>query len=253
MSSPLAAHVRINGSITAAAEKRLLVWIAARLSPRITSDALSLLGLAAMGAAGLSFAAMRWTPWGAPAAIAALAANWFGDSLDGTVARVRGQERPRFGFYVDHAIDLAGTTLLVAGMACSGLMHPTVALAVLSAYLLVSAESYLATHASGTFRMSFIGVGPTELRIVLGIGALKAAASPAVQVFGASVRLFDLGGAIAALGLAAAFVTAALRHTRALHRAEPLPRPGASPASTMARVVAHYPERACVDSPREVA
>jgi phosphatidylglycerophosphate synthase len=232
----VATHARICTSFTAAAERRLLIWIAARLPRRITSDALSTLGLAAMGAAGLSFAALRWTPWAAPAVVLCLAANWFGDSLDGTVARVRRQERPRFGYYVDHVIDLAGTTLLMTGVACSGLMHPLLALAVLVSYLLVSAESYLATHAAGLFRMSFLGVGPTELRVVLAIGAVKCARSPFVDLFGGpTVRLFDVGGGVALAGLAIAFAVAAARNTRSLHRAEPLPRPGMPAAGTTAQ------------------
>jgi archaetidylinositol phosphate synthase len=236
MSFRTATHTRTNTSLTAAAEKRLLVWIASRLPPSITSDALSTIGLAAMAAAGLSFAALRWTPWAAAAVVVSLAMNWFGDSLDGTVARVRRQERPRFGYYVDHVIDLAGTTLLMIGIACSGLMHPAVALAALAAYLLVSAESYLTTHAAGVFRMSFAGVGPTELRIVLAIGAFRGAASPWIQLLGGStVRLFDVGGIVATVGLLTAFATAAIGNTRALHREEPLPRAGASNRATPSR------------------
>jgi phosphatidylglycerophosphate synthase len=227
-------HTRTNNSLTAAAEKRLLVWIAARLPPVITSDLLSSIGLAAMAAAGLSFAALRWTPWAAAGIVVSLAVNWFGDSLDGTVARVRHQERPRFGYYVDHVIDLAGTTLLMSGVACSGLMHPTLALAVLAGYLLVSAESYLTTHAAGVFRMSFLGFGPTELRIVLAIGAIKGAVSPSIHLFGGPmVRLFDVGGVVASIGLLAAFLFAGLRNTRALHRSEPLPRTHTSAAAAL--------------------
>ena len=229
------AHVRHNASFTAAAEKRLLTWIAMRLPPWVASDALSARGLAAMFGVGASFAALRWTPWAAAAVVASLALNWFGDSLDGTVARVRRQERPRYGYYVDHVIDLTGTTLLMAGVACSGLMHPLLALAILVGYLLVSAESYLATHAAGVFRMSFLGFGPTELRIVLAIGAVKCARSPFVDLFGGpTVRLFDIGGSVAAVGLAIAFAAAAVRNTRSLHRAEPLPRSTAGAAGTVA-------------------
>jgi phosphatidylglycerophosphate synthase len=234
MPSRTVAHARANASLTAAAEKRLLVWIATRLPPWLTSDALSAVGLVAMAAAGLSFAALRWTPWAAPAVAVSLTANWFGDSLDGTIARVRHQERPRFGYYVDHAIDLAGTTMLMTGIAWSGAMHPTLAVVVLAAYLLVSAEAYLTTHAAGVFRMSFLGCGPTELRIVLAIGAIKCAASPSIHLLGGpEVRLFDAGGSVAAIGLLIAFATAAVRNTRALHRAEPLPRP-AMPSATRA-------------------
>src|SRR4029079_2127765 len=123
-------------------------------------------------AAGLSFAAYRVSAWAAAGVVVSLIANWLGDSVDGTVARVRNQQRPRYGFYVDHIIDVAGTTFLVGGMACSGLMSPLIALITLVLFLVVSAESYLATHAAGVFRMSFLGFGPTELRILIAAGAI---------------------------------------------------------------------------------
>lgn len=218
------AHTRENSGLLAAAEKRALLWIARRLPAGIHSDHLSALGLGAMGAAGLSFAAFQFTPWAAAGVLVSLFANWFGDSLDGTVARVRGQQRPRYGFYVDHVIDLAGTTLLLAGLACSGLMSPLAAALVLAGYLLVSAETYLATYAAGVFRMSFLGCGPTELRVLLAIGALRAAGDPWVSFGGlGSIRLFDLGAAIAATGLAIVFAVSAVRNTQALYAADPLP------------------------------
>ena len=144
-----ARHVREHRSVLAAAEKRALIWLAGRMPSRINSDHLSALGLISMLGAGLSFACFRFSPWAAAAVIACLAANWFGDSLDGTVARVRGHQRPRYGFYVDHVIDLAGSAFLLTGLAISGLMSPLFATVLLSAYLLVSAETYLATHAIG--------------------------------------------------------------------------------------------------------
>jgi len=217
-------HTRDNSSLTARLEKQLLVWIAHRLPESINSDHLSLLGLSSMALAGIAFAALGVTPWAALVVVLALVANWFGDSLDGTVARVRQQQRPRYGFYVDHIIDLAGTTMLIAGMACSGLMNPVIACAVLVGYLLVSSESYLATHASGVFRMSFLGFGPTELRLVLMAGAIRATQGAWVQPFGAApMRLFDIGGVIATCGLVAAFIVSSVRNTRALYLAEPIP------------------------------
>ncbi|MGC4083589.1 MAG: CDP-alcohol phosphatidyltransferase family protein [Vicinamibacterales bacterium] len=222
-SATAASHVRDNSSVTARLEKQLLVWMAHRLPRAIHSDHLSALGLGAMAAAGLAFAAFRVTPWAAVGVIAALAANWFGDSLDGTVARVRRQQRPRYGFYVDHIIDLAGTAMLLAGLAISGLMQPLVAALVLASYLLVSAESYLATHAAGVFRMSFLGFGPTELRLLLMAGAVRAAISPWVAPFGSPVLLFDIGGFVATVGLASAFIVSSIRNARALYVAEPMP------------------------------
>ena len=217
-------HVRENLSVTARIEKRVLIWIARRLPHFVNSDHLSALGLLAMAAAGLSFAAYPLTKWAALGVVVSLAANWFGDSLDGTIARVRNQQRPRYGFYIDHIIDVAGSAVLLTGMAYSGLMSPMVAMAVLVGYLLVSAESYLATHAAGTFRMSFLGFGPTELRIVLAIGAVKAAFSPWASLGTPDpLRLFDVGGVIAAAGLVFAFIAGSVRNTRALYVAEPLP------------------------------
>lgn len=220
-------HARENLGVLAQSEKRLLVWIARRLPDVIGSDHLSALGFIAMAFAGLSFVAYRVTPWAAAGVVVSLMANWFGDSLDGTVARVRNQQRPRYGFYIDHVIDIAGTTFLVGGMACSGLMNPLVGLAVLCVFLMVSAESYLATHAAGVFRMSFFGCGPTELRIVIAAGAIKAAISPWAAVGPLTgVKLFDVGGVVAIVGLTVAFVAASIRNTRALYRAEPLPADG---------------------------
>jgi phosphatidylglycerophosphate synthase len=185
-----------------------------------------------MVAVGVSFAALRFTPWGALGVIIALVANWFGDSLDGTLARVRDQQRPRYGYYVDHLIDLAGSTFLFAGLACSGFMSPLVALALLAGYLLVSAESYLATHAAGVFRLSFLGLGPTELRIVLAIGVVKIVWTPWVSLGQlGSIRLFDLGGVVALAGLLVAFAASAVRNTWALYEAEPL---GGSPRAPRA-------------------
>ena len=120
-------HSRDNRSLLAAREKQALVWLARRLPRAVTSDHLSMLGLGAMLAAGGSFAAFAHTRWAAAGVVTSLAVNWFGDSLDGTVARVRGCQRPRFGYYVDHVIDLAGAVFLMTGLAVSGLMSPMAA------------------------------------------------------------------------------------------------------------------------------
>jgi archaetidylinositol phosphate synthase len=216
-------HVREHRSILARAERRLLIHIAAHLPVAVTSDHLTALALVAMAAAGAAFATIQATAWSAGLFVVALAVNWFGDSLDGTVARVRDQQRPRYGYYVDHVVDLAGTTALVAGMAASNLMSPAIAIALLAAYCLVSAESYLATHSLGVFRISFAGVGPTELRILLAVGAVFVAREPWVTVAGRHLLLFDVGGIIATGGLFVAFVASSVRNTRALYLADPLP------------------------------
>jgi phosphatidylglycerophosphate synthase len=217
-------HVREHRSVLASAEKRLLIAIARRLPGWLSSDHLTLVGLLAMPAAGLAFAAIPLTPWAAALFAVALAVNWFGDSLDGTLARVRCQPRPRYGYYVDHVIDLAGTAALVAGMAASGLMTPTIALALVAAYFLVSAETFLATHSVGVFRLSFAGFGPTELRILLATGAFFVARNPYATIAGRRALLLDVGGIVVTGSLAAVFVISAIRNASALYIQEPLPR-----------------------------
>ena len=216
-----AAHIREHRSVLAAGERRLLIWIAERLPASISPDHLSALSLAAMACCGLAFIAYRWTNWAAAAVVLSLAAHWFGDSLDGTVARVRGIERPRYGYYVDHVLDLAATAFLLAGLACSPLMTPVVALALLAAFFAVSAESYLCAHTAGVFRLSFLGVGPTELRAGIAIAALQAARTPYVVVGGMRCLLFDAAGVIGTMGVAVAFGAAAARNGAALYAAEP--------------------------------
>jgi archaetidylinositol phosphate synthase len=122
---------------------------------------------------------------------------------------------------VDHVIDLTGTTIMVVGLGLGGFMTWTVALAVLAAWLLVSAESFLATHARGVFRMSFGWFGPTELRILIAIGALRVMGGSSVSPFGLGpYLLFDVGAIVAAVGMAVAFLIAAVRNSAALYREE---------------------------------
>ena len=214
-------HVREHRSILAAAEKRLLIFIAKRLPRGINSDHLTSLALAAMGLAGAAFAAARWDRRALWLVVVALVLNWFGDSLDGTLARVRRAERPRYGFYVDHVLDIAGATLLFGGLACSPFITPSIALTLLIAYLLVAGEVFLATAVRGVFKMSVGGIGPTELRIILAAGAIALLRDPYVSIGTLTVRLFDLGGALAAAGLLAVFVVSVLRNASALAVAEP--------------------------------
>jgi phosphatidylglycerophosphate synthase len=213
---------RVLTSFLAAIEKRCLVWMAARMPPWINSDHLTALALVAMIGCGASYWLARFHPIGIWLAIACLAMNWFGDSLDGTLARVRQQQRPRYGFYVDHVVDVFGATALFCGLALSGYMTPVVALVLLSTYLLVCIETYLATYCLGTFRISFFKMGPTELRILLAAGTLALRSHPTVMLFDRPYQLFDVGGVI---GSAALLVTAAIsaaRNGAQLYREEPL-------------------------------
>lgn len=214
---------RIHTSLTAAAEKRALTWMAQRAPRWLTSDQLTLLGLAAQIAAGLFFALARFDRRFLLAVVACIALNWLGDSLDGTLARVRHQQRPRYGFYVDHMVDVFGSLALLAGLALSGFLHWPVAAALLIAFLILAAESFLATHTLGQFHLSQGLFGPTELRLLLIAGVLALLRSPFCTLGGYKFRLFDVGGAIAAAAMFVLAVAVTLRHAAQLYREEPLP------------------------------
>lgn len=214
---------RVLTSALADVEKRTLVWIAHRLPHWVNSDHLTALALVAMAGCGLSYWLASVTPLALLFVVVGLVVNWFGDSLDGTVARVRGHQRPRYGFYVDHVIDCFGATFLFGGMALSSYMNPWIAIGILIAYILLCAEVFLATYCVGTFDISTWGFGPTELRILLSIGNIAVFFRPYTQLFGVTFRVFDVGGAIALVCLVAALITRAITHGRLLYRLEPLP------------------------------
>jgi phosphatidylglycerophosphate synthase len=210
-------------SMLAAVEKKTLVWLARRMPPWVNSDHLTMLGFAAMFLAGLVYWAARWDRRALIGVIAALAVNWFGDSLDGTLARVRNRLRPRYGFYVDHITDAIGTFFLMGGLALSSYMSPSIAMGLTIAYFLLSIEVYLTTYTIGTFHLSFWSFGPTELRLLLCIGNIALFFVPVIKLSGRQFLLFDVGGAIGIGGMALMLIWSAVRHTRMLYRAERLP------------------------------
>ncbi|HMG32368.1 MAG TPA: CDP-alcohol phosphatidyltransferase family protein [Blastocatellia bacterium] len=213
-------EVRLQTSLLTPLERRCLAWLAARLPERVNSDHLTLLGfLSTLGAAACYAVSRLW----APAIILScvfIAMNWFGDSLDGTVARARNKQRPRYGYYVDHVIDALGILAIVCGLAAGGLMTWTFALAFLVLLYLLFIDVYLATHALGIFRMSFFKLGPTELRVLLAIGSLRAMLKPTVRLFGQSYLLFDVAVVVAMVVISIMVIASVLRNTVALYRAE---------------------------------
>ena len=149
--------------------------------------------------AGASYLLARWHPVGLLLATACLALNWFGDSLDGTLARVRNRQRPRYGFYVDHMVDSFGALFLMGGLGASTYVDWRIAMGMLIAFLLLSIESYLASYTLGVFRLSFAKFGPTEIRILLSVGNVVLWFHPDLKVHGLPYRLFDFGGLVAAV------------------------------------------------------
>ncbi len=217
---PFPDMLRVQESWLAAAERRALLWLAARTPDRIGPDHLTVLGFIAQIGAGVCYTLAAWNRWALLGVIVCLGLNWLGDSLDGTLARVRQRLRPRYGFYVDHMVDTFGALALMGGLALSGYMHPVIAIGLLIAFLTLSIQSYLATHTLGEFRISFWRFGPTELRLLLAIGNLALFWKPIVKIFGERYRLFDVGGAIGLAGMGLMIIAFTVRNTIRLYREE---------------------------------
>ncbi len=211
-------------SLLAPLEKKTLIWLAHRLPARVNSDHLTSLGLLSLLAAGLCYWYSAYNKIGLLLVIGCLILNWFGDSLDGTLARVRNRQRPRYGFYLDHVVDAFGTLFLLGGLSLSGWISPMVALGLIVVYFMLSIEVYLATYTIGTFHLSFWKFSPTELRILLCIGNLVLLfVGPWGEVNGKRFLLFDIGGLVGIAGMAVMLLSAVYRHTRQLYEEERLP------------------------------
>src|SRR5580693_6894633 len=211
---------RVQQSWSAAREKRALGRMAARTPTSISPDHLTVFGLAAQIGAGACYALASWNRFWLLGVITCLALNWLGDSLDGTLARVRQRLRPRYGFYLDHMVDSFGALALMGGLAGSGYMHPWIAMGLLVAFLMLSIQTYLATYTLGEFRLSFWRFGPTELRILLAVGNLALLWKPMFHFLGGEYRLFDVGGAIGLAGMGLMLMVFTIENTGRLYREE---------------------------------
>lgn len=209
--------------LLAVPEKRLLRWVAARLPRWILPDDLTALGvLAAFGicaAYQLSNESDAWL-W---AASALLVVQWFGDSLDGTLARVRGIERPRYGYYLDHLVDAIATAAIGIGLGLSPFMLLSIGMLIVVGYLILSINVYLESQAFGRFSIGYGRIGPTEIRLVL-IALNTALVLGAGLDFGVGdldLTVFDAIGLGIAAAMLAMLADRARRNLRELARAEP--------------------------------
>jgi phosphatidylglycerophosphate synthase len=213
---------REHHSLLSGLEKRALLWLAPRLPAWVNSDHLTTLGFVSLIGVGASYWYARRSSAGLLWVIVFFILNWFGDSLDGTLARVRKRQRPRYGFYVDHVLDACGSVFVFGGLALSGYMSERIAVGLLVAYFLLSIEVYLATYTVGKFHLSFAMFSPTELRLLLIAGNLALLVHPYAIIAGKQYLLFDVGGAIGIVGIGVATLWSIARHTCYLYRAERL-------------------------------
>src|SRR3954463_16279081 len=176
--------------VLARPEQRLLEALARRLPARAHPDHLTVLALAAAVAFAVAAATGHfWTAAGL------LVVHWFGDSLDGTLARVRRAERPRYGYYLDHLADAVATALVGLGLGLSAHMHLAAGLVLVIAYLALSINSYLETQALGRFTLGYGRLGPTEARLALIVLLSAVALGAEVTLFGLTLLdLVALGG-----------------------------------------------------------
>jgi archaetidylinositol phosphate synthase len=209
--------------LLAAPERRLLCAVATRLPERVTSDHLTALGVLGAAITGIAYALSRTSPMWLFAASLGLVINWFGDSLDGTLARVRKQERPRYGYYLDHAVDVFTTGLIGAGVGLSPYVGMSSALALVAAYLALSINIYLEAQVFHVFRLSYGRLGPTEVRLLLIIGnTALALANQTLWTAGQIRPIANVTALLLAGGMTTLLLWRVGKNVKALGRLEPL-------------------------------
>lgn len=167
MTGQTKSSTRIQASFLAAAERRLLIWICPKLPAWVTPDQLTGLGLAAAMLTAVAYALSELDPLWLWLAVLGYFLNWFGDSLDGTLARYRKIERPAFGYFIDHSCDGLATLMIMAGLGLSPYVRLDIALLAAAGYLLLAVHTFLAAKVTNIFKVSQAGLGPTEARLAL--------------------------------------------------------------------------------------
>lgn len=183
--------IRIQTSVLNGLEKRVLVWFANHLPRWVNSDMMTAIGVFGAFLCGLGFVltnyGIKWL-W---LSSAGLVLNWFGDSLDGTIARVRNQQRPLYGYYLDHNIDTINEALMFIGAGLSPLMNMSVALACYAAYLALTVYVSINAHIKSEFKLTYGKMGPTEFRLIIIISQILLMYIPALTAYRGQVMIFD--------------------------------------------------------------
>lgn len=195
----------IQTSVLNAAEKRVLVWLAQRQPRWVSSDGLTAIGVAGAIIVALGYILSNYHIGWLWLASLGFVINWYGDSLDGTLARVRGPERSIYGFFLDHNVDGITMAIMCVGAGLSGMLSLYIAMAVLAVYLMLSISVYINAHLKNEFKLSYVSMGPTEFRLIMiVVNTLFATIAPlrewavCFDVFGTSFALgaFDIIGLV---------------------------------------------------------
>ena len=230
---PIENAVRIQTSILNGAEKKALKWLAERQPGWVSSDLMTIVGIfgSVMIAAGfiLSDNNIHWL-W---LSIAGFFVNWYGDSLDGTLARVRGTQRPIYGYYLDHTVDVINEALMFIGVGLSSLMRLDIALLIFIAYLCLTLNVSINAHLKSEFKLTYGKLGPTEFRLIACILIALIIFLPSLKEFHTTITLFgrklfigplDYPGIVIAVVLLAFYIITVISDARGYSKSDPLPR-----------------------------
>ncbi len=211
-------QTRIQNSILDPIERRTLKWLAERTPQRVTPDTLTIIGIAGSFVIFAGYVLTNVSPAFLWLASIGFIINWYGDSLDGTLARFRKIERPKFGFYIDHIVDAFSQVVVFTGLGLSAYVRLDIACLALSGYLLLSVLAYVYAFVTGVFRISYAKIGPTEVRVIAIVANIMVFffGNPAYELFGAEISAFDSLVVVIAALLTTLFLTTSIRYGRAL-------------------------------------
>lgn len=225
--------VRIQTSFLNAAEKKILVWLAVIQPKWMTSDILTLIGTVGSVIAALGYVlssrniAFLWL------SSLGFVINWYGDSLDGTLARVRNRQRPVYGYYIDHTVDCVSELLIFTGIGLSGLMHFPLAMLILVLYLMLTINVSINAHLKKEFKLTYAKMGPTEFRLIaIAVNTLFATVRPLAEfsrtyeLFGREITLeaLDYIGIAILLVLSAIYLVTVFKDAAEYARRDPMPQ-----------------------------
>ena len=224
--------VRIQNSILNGAEKKALAWLAERQPKWVVSDMLTLVGIigALMIGAGFVLCSknINWL-W---LSIAGFVVNWYGDSLDGTLARVRKTQRPLYGYYLDHTVDCFNEAFMFLGLGLSYLMRLDIALMILIVYLFLTVNVSVNAHLKSEFKLTYGKLGPTEFRVIACLLIMCVIFFPCIREFHTSMHFLGREVALTALDIAGLVILAVLvliylvtviQDARGYAKADPMP------------------------------
>lgn len=224
--------VRIQNSILNGLEKKALVWLAGRQPKWVVSDVLTIVGIigAIMIGAGFVLCSknINWL-W---LSIAGFVVNWYGDSLDGTLARVRNTQRPLYGYYLDHTVDCINEAFMFLGLGLSYLMRLDIALMIFIVYLFLTVNVSVNAHLKSEFKLTYGKLGPTEFRVIACLLIMCIIFFPGIREFHTSMRFLGRDVALTALDIAGLVILAVLtviylvtifQDARGYAKADPLP------------------------------